>query len=134
MPAYNQSRAKWGIAHIYSSENNTIIHITDFTGAETISKFTGGMVTNRDKDKGKPFPAMKAASKAAHEALNKGLTGIHLKIRAPGGHKKRMPGQGAQPAIRALIRGGLRIGRIEDVTPIPHDTTRKPGGRRGRRV
>ncbi|MGI0031760.1 MAG: 30S ribosomal protein S11, partial [Nitrososphaeraceae archaeon] len=41
---------------------------------------------------------------------------------------------GAQAAIRALARAGFRIGRIDDVTPIPHDTTRKPGGRRGRRV
>ena len=40
----------------------------------------------------------------------------------------------AQAAIRALSRAGLRIGRIEEVTPIPHDGTRKPGGRRGRRV
>ena len=127
-------KAKWGIAHIYSSENNTIIHITDLTGAETIAKCSGGMVTNRDKDKGSPFPAMKAAQKAANEAMNKGLFGIHLKIRAPGGHRKRMPGQGAQPAIRSLVRAGLRIGKIEDVTPIPHDTTRKSGGRRGRRV
>jgi len=91
-------------------------------------------MTNRAKDKGMPFPAMKAAQKVAFDARSKGITGIHLKIRAPGGHKKRMPGQGAQPAIRALVRAGLRIGRIEDVTPIPHDTTRKPGGRRGRRV
>ncbi|MEM1649782.1 MAG: 30S ribosomal protein S11, partial [Sulfolobales archaeon] len=37
-------------------------------------------------------------------------------------------------AIRALARVGFVIGRIEDVTPIPHDTTRRPGGRRGRRV
>jgi small subunit ribosomal protein S11 len=133
-PQAPSQRGKWGVAHVFSSENNTIIHITDLTGAETISKFSGGMVTNRDKDKGSPFPAMIAAKKAATEALNKGLMGIHLKIRAPGGHKKRMPGQGAQPAIRALVRGGLRIGKIEDVTPIPHDTTRKPGGRRGRRV
>lgn len=125
---------KWGIAHIYSSVNNTIIHITDITGAETISRCTGGMVTNRDKDKGTPFPAMRAARKVAEEAAGKGLVGVHLKIRAPGGHKKRIPGPGAQPAIRALVRGGLRIGKIEDVTPIPHDSTRKPGGRRGRRV
>jgi small subunit ribosomal protein S11 len=127
-------RGKWGVAHIYSSENNTIVHITDLTGAETIAKCSGGMVTNRDKDKGMPFPAMKVAMKVAREAQSKGIVGIHLKIRAPGGHKKRMPGQGAQPAIRALVRGGLRIGKIEDVTPIPHDTTRKPGGRRGRRI
>jgi small subunit ribosomal protein S11 len=129
-----EQRQKWGIAHIYSSVNNTIIHITDMTGAETIARCSGGMVTDRDKDKGSPFPAMNAARKVAADAIEKGITGVHLKIRAPGGHKKKMPGQGAQPAIRALVRAGLRIGRIEDVTPIPHDSTRKPGGRRGRRV
>jgi len=129
-----QVKDKWGIAHIYSSENNTIIHITDLTGAETLSIFSGGMVTNRDKDKGQAFPAMNAAKKAAETAISKGIKGVHLRIRAPGGHKKKMPGQGAQPAIRMLVRAGLRIGKIEDVTPIPHDSTRKKGGRRGRRV
>jgi len=127
-------RGKWGIAHIYSSDNNTIVHITDITGAETISRCSGGMITNKDRDKGMPFPAMKAATRAAMEALAKGIVGVHLRVRAPGGHNKKIPGQGAQPAIRALVRAGLKIGRIEDVTPIPHDTTRKPGGRRGRRV
>jgi len=135
-PVFRRPRflSKWGIAHIYSSENNIIIHITDVTGAETISRVSGGMVTNRDKDKGKPFPAMLAAKKAAQDASSKGLIGVHLKIRAPGGNKKKIPGQGAQPAIRALVRGGLRVGSIKDVTPIPHDGTRKKGGRRGRRV
>ncbi len=130
----NQPKGRWGIAHIYSSTNNTIIHITDITGAETISICSGGMITNRDKDKGAAFPAMKSARKVAQEALSKGITGVHLKIRAPGGHKKKIPGEGAQPAIRSLVRSGLRIGKIEDVTPVPHDSTRKKGGRRGRRV
>lgn len=125
---------KWGICHIYSSTNNTIIHITDLTGSETIARCSGGMITSRDKDKGSPFPAMKAARKVAEEAISKGLVGVHLKIRAQGGHKKKIPGAGAQPAIRALVRAGLRIGRIEDATPVPHDTTRKAGGRGGRRV
>jgi small subunit ribosomal protein S11 len=125
---------KWGVAHIFSSSNNTIVHITDITGSETISRFTGGMVTNRAKDKGMPFPAMHAARRAAEESKEKGLIGVHLKVRAPGGQKKRVPGQGAQSAIRALVRAGLRIGRIEDVTPVPHDGCRKKGGRRGRRV
>ncbi len=125
---------KWGIAHIYSSENNTIIHITDISGAETISRVSGGMATDRDKDKGKAFPAVRAAKMAAEEAMEKGITGLHLRIRAPGGHKKKIPGEGAQPAIRGLVRVGLRIGRIKDVTPVPHDTTRKAGGRRGRRM
>lgn len=125
---------KWGIAHIYSSDNNTIIHITDVTGAETISRVSGGMITDRDKDKGSAFPAMKAARRAAEEALEKGITGVNLKIRGQGGNKKGTPGQGAQPAIRSLIRAGLRIGRIEDATPVPHDSCRKKGGRKGRRV
>ncbi len=135
-PAASKGRQqiKWGIAHIFSSENNTFIHITDITGAETISRCTGGMMTDRDKDASKAFPSMLAAKKAAEEALEKGITAVHLKVRAPGGQKKKVPGEGAQPAIRALIRTGLRVGRIEDVTPISHDGCRKPGGRRGRRV
>jgi small subunit ribosomal protein S11 len=134
MSDYEPRKEKWGIAHIYSSQNNTIIHITDITGAETISRVSGGMATKRDKDKGAAFPSMNAAKKAASDAMSRGITGVHLRIRAPGGHKKRMPGQGAQPAIRALVRAGLRVGKIEDVTPVPHDSVRRAGGRRGRRV
>jgi len=128
------SRERWGIAYIYASMNNTIIHITDLTGAETIAFATGGMVTDRDMNKGKPFTAMKAAKKAAEKASVAGITNLHIKIRAPGGNKSRIPGQGAQPAIRALARSGFRIGQIEDITPVPHDHMRKKGGRRGRRV
>lgn len=130
----SQFQGKWGIAHIYSSSNNTIIHVTDLSGAETISRVSGGMATSRDKDKGSAYPAMIAARRVAQECVAKGLTGVHLRIRAPGGHKKRIPGEGVQSAIRTLVRSGLRAGRIEDATPIPHDTTRKKGGRRGRRV
>jgi len=128
------AKEKWGVAHIYSSMNNTIIHVTDISGAETIAFATGGMVTDRDMNKGKPFTAMKAARKAAEKAMSLGVTNLHIKVRAPGGTKSKIPGQGAQPAIRALARAGFRIGSIEDVTPISHDSCRKKGGRRGRRV
>lgn len=127
-------KGKWGIAHIYSSVNNTIIHITDLSGAETIARFSGGMMTKRAKDKGMSYPAMQAARRAALEALSRGVIGVNLRVRAQGGQKKKMPGQGAQPAIRALVRTGMRVGSIEDVTPISHDGCRKKGGRRGRRV
>ncbi|MDI6721032.1 MAG: 30S ribosomal protein S11 [Candidatus Aenigmarchaeota archaeon] len=127
-------KEKWGIAHIYSSVNNTIIHITDITGAETIAIASGGQMTDRDMDKGKPFTSMRAARKASEKALEYGITNLHIRIRAPGGNKSKIPGQGAQPAIRALARVGFRIGQIEDVTPISHDSSRKKGGRRGRRV
>lgn len=122
------------VANIYSSLNNTIIHITDLTGSETIAMVSGGMVTDRDMMKGKPFTAMRAAQKAADKARAMGIDALHIRIRAPGHNKSRIPGQGAQPAVRALARAGFRIISIEDVTPIPHDSCRKKGGRRGRRV
>ena len=125
---------KWGIVHIYASANNTIVHVTDATGAETIAFASAGMVCEKDMDKGKPFTAMKVAKRAAEKALTSGITGIHIRMRAPGGNLSRIPGQGAQPAIRALARAGFRIGSIEDITPVSQDAIRKKGGRRGRRV
>lgn len=125
---------KWGIAHIFSSANNTIITITDITGAESIAKFSAGMMTDKDREGGSPYPALLAATKAAEAALEKGINAVHIKVRAPGGIKSKSPGAGAQPAIRALARAGLRIGRIEDITPIGHGKMRSKGGRRGRRI
>ncbi|MBD3310044.1 30S ribosomal protein S11 [Candidatus Woesearchaeota archaeon] len=127
--------SRWGVAHIYSSYNNTMIHITDISGNETISKASGGMVVKSDRMESSPTAAMIAARKAAEEAVEKGINAIHVKVKAPGGHNGPMnAGSGAQAAIRALSRVGLRIGIIEDVTPVPHDSCRKKGGRRGRRV
>ncbi len=125
---------KWGVVHIYSSYNNTIIHVTDISGAETIARTSGGMFVKASRLESSPYAAMRAASTAASTARDKGITAIHIKVRAPGGSSARTPGPGAQAAIRALARTGFRIGRIEEVTPVPHDGTRRKGGRRGRRV
>ena len=76
----------------------------------------------------------KNAFLAVEAAKTKSFTGLHIRVRAVGGVGSRVPGPGAQAAIRALARGGFKIGKIDDVTPIPHDTTRKKGGKRGRRV
>ena len=129
-----QGPEKWGIAHIYSSYNNTIIHMTDLTGAETVAISSGGVHVNADRYESSPFAAMKAANAVVDAARTKLFTGFHIRVRAVGGMGSRVPGPGAQAAIRALARGGFKIGRIDDVTPIPHDTTRKKGGKRGRRV
>ncbi|MEA1993974.1 MAG: 30S ribosomal protein S11 [Euryarchaeota archaeon] len=125
---------KWGVAHIYASFNNTIIHITDLSGAETITRVSGGMVVRSDREESSPYAAMKAAAIAAERAQEKGIIGVHIKVRAPGGNKSKNPGPGAQAAIRSLSRARMKIGRIEDVTPIPHDGTRPKGGKRGRRI
>ncbi|WP_400236737.1 30S ribosomal protein S11 [Methanomethylophilus alvi] len=126
--------AKWGIANIYASYNNIMITLTDITGAETLAKVTGGMIVKQAKDESSPYAAQKAAERIAEIAAEKEIAGIHVKVRAPGGNRSTSPGPGAQAAIRALARAGLKIGRIEDVTPIPHDGTKPKGGRRGRRV
>lgn len=63
-----------------------------------------------------------------------GITALHIKVRGTGGNKIKAPGPGAQAALRALARSGLKIGRIEDVTPIPTDSVRRKNGRRGRRL
>ena len=129
-----EGKEKWGIAHIYSSYNNTIIHLTDLTGAETAAISSGGCHVTADRYESSPFAAMKASNAVVEIAKAKGFTALHIKVRAVGGVGSRVPGPGAQAAIRALARGGFKIGRIDDCTPIPHDTTRKKGGKRGRRV
>ncbi|MGM5480050.1 MAG: 30S ribosomal protein S11 [Nanobdellota archaeon] len=125
---------RWAVAHIYASYNNTIIHITDVTGSESLALTSGGQVVKSDRLESSPTAAMRAAKEAAEIAKEKGVGGLHIKIRAPGGHNGPMnPGPGSQAAVRALSRMGLRIGFIEDVTPVHHGGCRKKGGQRGRR-
>ena len=125
----NNEEIRWVVANIKSSFNNTIITITDVTGAETISKSSGGMIVKAARDESSPYTAMQMANQLAEQLKEKGIGGIHIKVRAPGGNKQRNPGPGAQAAIRAFARPGIKIGRIEDITPIPHDGTRPKGGK-----
>lgn len=134
MSSSGKKTEKWAVVHIYSSYNNTLIHITDISGAETIARASGGMFVKADRMESSPYAAMRSAMAVAEIAKDKGITAIHIKVRAPGGSGPRTPGPGAQAAIRALARSGFQIGRIEEATPVPHDGTRRPGGRRGRRV
>jgi small subunit ribosomal protein S11 len=134
MSSSSKKTEKWAVVHIYSSYNNTLIHVTDISGAETIARASGGMFVKADRMESSPYAAMRSASAVAEVAKDKGITAIHIKVRAPGGSGPRTPGPGAQAAIRALARAGFQIGRIEEDTPIPHDGTRRAGGRRGRRV
>ncbi|MBD3319099.1 30S ribosomal protein S11 [Candidatus Woesearchaeota archaeon] len=125
---------RWGICHIYASYNDTIIHITDITGSQTLGIVSGGMVVKSHRQESSPTTAMTAAKRLAEIARDKGINGVHVRIRGPGGHNgPTNPGPGAQAAVRALSRSGIRIGQIDDVTPIPHGGCRKKGGKRGRR-
>ena len=109
------------------------------------------MKVKADRDEGSPYAAMLAAQDVEMRCKEVGITALHIKLRATGGifitlessrtylaqilgTGSKTLGPGAQSAIRALVRAGMRIGRIEDVTPIPTDGTRRKGGRRGRRL
>jgi small subunit ribosomal protein S14e len=131
---YKNTDYKFGVVHIFASFNDTFIHVTDLSGSETLIRRTGGMEVKADRDESSPYAAMIAAQKVAERCKELGINALHIKLRATGGNKTRTPGPGAQSAMRALARSGLKIGRIEDVTPIPTDCTRRKGGRRGRRL
>ncbi|MCP4764278.1 MAG: 30S ribosomal protein S11 [archaeon] len=134
MSSSKKQEMKWAIVHLFSSYNDTILTATDLSGAETLARTSGGMVVKSDRDEAKPYAAMQCGFRVSQTLKDKGIRGIHIKVRAPGGRGAKTPGPGAQAAIRALARSGLRIGRIEEVTPVSHDNTRRKGGRRGRRV
>jgi len=106
-------KEKWGVANIYSSFNNTIITVTDLTGAETITQWSGGKVVRADRQESSPFAAMEAATRAADDVKEKGLIGLHIRVRAPGGNGPRTPGPGAQATIRALARAGIKIVKLK---------------------
>jgi len=133
-PRVREGEKVFGVAHIYASFNDTFVHVTDVSGRETFIKVSGGMKVKTDRDESSPYAAMLAAQDVAEVCKARGITALHVKIRATGGVKTKTPGPGAQSALRALARSGLKIGRIEDVTPIPTDSTRRKGGRRGRRL
>ena len=128
------NRLKFGIVHIFASFNDTFIHVTDLSGSEPLVRRTGGMEVKADRDESSPYAAMIAAQKVAERCKELGIDALHIRLRATGGNRTKTPGPGAQSAMRALARSGIKIGKIEDVTPIPSDSTRRKSGRRGRRL
>ncbi|KAJ6787603.1 hypothetical protein PWT90_05004 [Aphanocladium album] len=147
-PSVRDGELVFGVARIFASFNDTFVHITDLRfvyaraklrhvpnpGRETITRVTGGMKVKADRDESSPYAAMLAAQDVAARCKELGINALHIKIRATGGNATKTPGPGAQSALRALARAGMKIGRIEDVTPTPSDSTRRKGGRRGRRL
>jgi len=120
-----------GIAHIFTSFNNTMVHITDLSG-KTIARFSGGMVTKQDRLKANPTVAMFVAKKAAEKARDAGITSLYVKIRAK--TSSTSPGPGAHAAVKSLGKEGFKIISIIDVTKVARGGPKRKGGKRGRRV
>ena len=110
-----------GVAHIKSTFNNTIISISDMTGA-VISWASAGTVGFKGTKKSTPFAAQLAAEAAARKAMEHGLKRVDVFVRGPG--------SGRETAIRSLQAVGLEVSIIKDCTPIPHNGCRPPKRRR----
>ena len=110
-----------GIAHVVSSFNNTIITLADKKG-NAIAWASAGALGFKGSRKNTPYAATQAADKVAQEAMSMGLISIVVKVKGPGG--------GREAAIRGLQAAGLRVTKIMDITPVPHNGCRPPKKRR----
>ena len=110
-----------GQAHIKSTFNNTIVSITDTTGA-VISWASSGGVGFKGSRKSTPYAAQMAAESAARRAMDHGMRKVDVFVKGPG--------SGRETAIRSLQATGLEVGTIQDVTPVPHNGCRPPKRRR----
>ena len=111
----------FGIAHIKSSFNNTIVSITDLEG-NVLAWASAGNVGFKGSRKSTPFAAQLAAEKAARQAQEHGLQKVDVFVKGPG--------SGRETAIRSLQNTGIEVSGIKDVTPIPHNGCRPPKRRR----
>lgn len=120
-----------GIAYVYTTSNNTMIHITDLSG-NTLSRVSGGMITKHSRLKSSPTIAMFVAKKAAERAKDLGITSLYVRIR--GKTNAIGLGPGGHAAVKSLDKEGFRIINILDTTKVPRGGPKKKGGKRGRRV
>ena len=110
-----------GHAHIKSTFNNTIVSITDPSGA-VIAWASSGQVGFKGSRKSTPFAAQLAADAAARRAMDHGVKKVEVFVKGPG--------SGRETAIRSLQGAGLEVGSISDVTPQAHNGCRPPKRRR----
>ncbi len=111
----------YGVAHIKSSFNNTIVTITDLQG-NAISWASSGNVGFKGSRKSTPFAAQLAAEAAAKKAMEHGVRRVDVMVKGPG--------SGRETAIRSIQNAGIEVVGIKDVTPIPHNGCRPPKRRR----
>ena len=118
------------VVDIYTSFNNTIVHVKDMSG-KTLTKVTGGMVTKHGRLKANPTIAMFIAKRVEENLKEMDVDSLYFRIRAKTGNPA--PGPGANSIIKSLSRGGFKILNILDTTRLPRGGPKKKGGRRGRR-
>ena len=129
-PSKKKEKEIEAIIHVYSSYNNTIVHVTDMSG-RTIIKVSGGMVTKHSRLKANPTIAMFIAKRISEKMKEEKIKNLYVRIRAKTGNPT--PGPGANAIVKSLSREGFKIINILDNTRIARGGPKKKGGRRGRR-
>ena len=119
------------VINIYTSFNNTLVHVTDMSG-RPLAKVTGGMVTKHDRLKANPTIAMFIAKRITENIKDMNIKSLYVRIRAK--TRNPAPGPGTNSIIKSLSREGFKILNILDNTRVPRGGPKKKGGRRGRRV
>ncbi len=118
------------VVNIYTSFNNTIVHVTDMAG-QTITKVSGGAITKHNRLKANPTIAMFIAKRISENIKDLGIKSLYIAIRAK--TRNPAPGPGAHSVVKSLSREGFKILNILDKTRNPRGGPKKKGGRRGRR-
>jgi len=113
--------AQYGIVHILSTFNNTIITIADTEG-NVVCWSSAGRIGFKGAKKGTPFAAQQCSEACGREAVTMGIQKVDVHVKGPG--------PGREAAIRSLQNAGLKINSIRDITPIPHNGCRPPKPRR----
>jgi len=110
-----------GLVYIQSTQNNTIITLTDTQGN---TKFwsSAGNIGFKNSRKSTSYAAQAVAEVVATKALNLGINSIILKIKGLG--------YGKLTAIRAIHKSKLHVTQIVEATPIAHNGCRPPKKRR----
>ena len=90
----------YGVVHIKSSFNNTIVTITDTEG-NVISWASSGNVGFKGSRKSTPFAAQLAAEKAARAAMEHGVRRVEVQVKGPG--------SGRETAIRSIQNTGIEV-------------------------
>jgi small subunit ribosomal protein S11 len=110
-----------GLVYIQASFNNIIISLCNKQG-QVISWASAGKAGFRGSKKNTPYAAQIAASDAAQVAYDAGMRSAEVFVKGPG--------SGREAAIRAVDLAGIRVLKIKDVTPVPHNGCRPPKRRR----
>lgn len=111
-----------GRANIQCTYNNTIITISDLSGA-VLGWSSSGHLSFKGAKKSTPYAATQVVADLTEKVKKYGVQELEVFVKGVG--------SGREASIRALSNNGFNLTAIKDITPIPHNGCRP---RRPRRI